>query len=205
VTIAPERPEAQELIPILTQKGITVSLGHTSAGEEPAIKAIEMGATLATHLFNAMSTFHHRAPGAALVCLLDPRVTVEFIPETAHLHPIVQKFIVKFKGEEGIIPVSDGTPLSAGGPEEATWLNTKIYRDGKASRREDSRLCGSAITLLEGLKFLEEENILPIDRTIPSLLCNISRLLKVKAPLITHNYTGPLYCLSPGGKLKPVN
>ncbi len=205
VTVAPERPEAKELIPILVQRGITVSMGHTSAEEEEASRAVEMGTSLATHLFNAMGAFHHRAPGAALVCLLDQRVTVEFIPETAHLHPLVQKFIVKLKGEEGTIPVSDGTSLSAGGPEKAIWMNTKIYKSGKATRRKDGKLFGSAITLLEGLKLLHEECILPIDRAVPSLLRNTSRLLNVKAPSITTNYRGPLYYLSPKDGLKVLN
>ena len=64
VTLAPERPGALALIRRLRQAGVTVSLGHTDATFEQTVAGIDAGATLVTHLFNAMSPLHHRAPGA---------------------------------------------------------------------------------------------------------------------------------------------
>jgi len=204
VTIAPERPEAERIIPALVERGVVVAIGHTQAGEEEAMRAIALGARLATHLFNAMGSFHHRAPGAALTCLLDTRVVVEFIPEKGHLHPLVQQFIVKLRKGEGLLPVSDGTPLSAGGPEETVWMGVKVAKQGRAVVREDGRLFGSAITLLEGLLFLDREGIWALDESVPALLGSASALVGEKAPQVGPGYGGPLYYLSPEGELEVV-
>lgn len=197
VTVAPELPEAQRLIPALIERRIIVSLGHTLAGEEEAFKAFSAGATLVTHLFNAMTPFHHRAPGLALAALLDPRVTVEFIPEAGHLHPLVQRFIVRLKGPAGLLPVSDGTPLSAGGAEEALWMGTKVKKRGGAVVREDGRLFGSAITLFQGLLFLDRKGIWPLEEALPALLKRASLLMGEAPPVVTPGYRGPLFHFSP--------
>ncbi len=204
VTVAPERPEAEEVIPGLVERGVVVSLGHTRATEEEAMGAIALGARLATHLFNAMGPFHHRAPGAALACLLDSRVKVEFIPEEGHLHPLVQEFIVRLKGEEGLVPVSDGTPLSAGGPSEMEWMGVRVVRRGGAVVREDGRLFGSAITLVEGLLALDERGIWPLEESIPALLRNVAHLLGEEPPVVGEGYSGPLYGLTEEGELRIV-
>jgi len=64
VTLAPERFGALPLIQLLRQRGVTVALGHTEASFAAFTAGVDAGATLATHLFNAMSMFHHREPGA---------------------------------------------------------------------------------------------------------------------------------------------
>ena len=204
VTVAPESPQAQEVIPALVERGVVVAIGHTRATEKEAMVAVAMGARLATHLFNAMGPFHHRAPGAALACLLDPRVKVEFIPQEGHLHPLVQEFIVKLKGREGVIPVSDGTPLSAGGPEAMEWMGTRVSKRVGAVVREDGRLFGSAITLLEGLRFLDARGIWSLRDSIPALLENVAALLGMSPPIMGQGYRGPLYRLKREGGLEVV-
>ncbi len=204
VTLAPERPEAQEVIPALVERGVVVSVGHTQAGEEETLRAIALGARLVTHLFNAMGPFHHRAPGGALACLLDHRVKAEFIPEEGHLHPLVQRFIVRLKGPGGLIPVSDGTPLAAGGPREMEWMGTRVTRKGGAVVRRDGRIFGSAISLLEGLRFLDDSDIWPLGESIPALLRNVACLLGEEPPMVEEGYRGPLYLLTEKGDLEIV-
>ena len=64
MTLAPERPGALALLRRLVEADVVVSLGHTDATYDEMLDGTDAGATLATHLFNAMSPFHHRAPGA---------------------------------------------------------------------------------------------------------------------------------------------
>lgn len=203
VTVAPERPEAKEVIAALVKQGIKVAIGHTEAGEADTLRAVELGAILATHIFNAMGKFHHRAPGAALACLLHEDVTVEFVPEEGHLHPLVQRFILKMKGK-GALPISDGTPMAAGGPKQILWMGQKMVRMGGAALKEDGRLFGSAITLLEGLLHLDAKGIWPVTESIPDVLQTASSLLEKPPPYIEAGYRGPLYYLSSEGRLQLV-
>src|SRR5262249_4010433 len=86
-TLAPERPGAPALCRALVGRGVTVSLGHTEATFEEMVAGIDAGAALVTHLYDAMSPLHHRAPGAVGAGLTDPRVAVGLIADGVHCHP----------------------------------------------------------------------------------------------------------------------
>jgi N-acetylglucosamine-6-phosphate deacetylase len=63
ITVAPEQGAMASLVPELTSRGIIVSIGHSEATYEEASAAVSAGATMITHLFNAMRPLHHRNPG----------------------------------------------------------------------------------------------------------------------------------------------
>ena len=63
ITAAPERGNMISLIPEFTSRGIVFSLGHSDADFETASAAVTAGATMVTHMFNAMRPFGHRDPG----------------------------------------------------------------------------------------------------------------------------------------------
>jgi N-acetylglucosamine-6-phosphate deacetylase len=89
VTIAPELPGGMDAVRHLSAAGVTVAIGHTDADAAIAAEAIEAGAGMATHLFNAMRPIHHRDPGPVPVLLGDPRVAVELIADGVHVDPAV--------------------------------------------------------------------------------------------------------------------
>lgn len=158
VTVAPERKEAAELAEILHKNGIKVALGHSEARYEEC-RAFEKRLSLFTHLFNAMGSFHHRKPGIAGFALESAKLC-EIIPEKHHLHEAAIKIAFKAKGKEGIIPVSDGTPLSATNETtEAIFSGKRVRKRDGAVFTEDGRLFGSSITLMEGLKYLVSTGI----------------------------------------------
>ena len=74
LTLAPELPGAREVMAEACQRGIRVSMGHTEAGLEEGLEALEAGAVMVTHLFNAMEPFHHRRPGLLGLLLREQRV-----------------------------------------------------------------------------------------------------------------------------------
>jgi beta-N-acetylhexosaminidase len=89
VTLAPELPGALDAVAQLTAAGVTVAVGHTDADLELTTRAIDAGARLVTHAFNAMPGLHHRAPGPVGAAVADPRVVLEVVLDGHHVHPVV--------------------------------------------------------------------------------------------------------------------
>ena len=152
VTLAPELPGALELIARLRARGIAVSLGHSNAGAEVAAEAIDAGARLVTHLFNAMAPMHHRAPGLAGVALVDERVSVCVIADRVHVHPLTLELVRRAAGPRTVL-VTDATPAAAAplGDYEMAGVAIERGADGAAHTR-DGRLAGSTLTLDAGVR-----------------------------------------------------
>src|SRR5581483_4060078 len=98
VTLAPERPGSDAAISRFVDAGVVVAVGHTDALYEQTRHAVELGATVGTHLFNAMRPVHHREPGPAVALLEDDRVTVEMIADGVHVHPAVLRAVLAAAG-----------------------------------------------------------------------------------------------------------
>ena len=107
VTLAAEQPGALEFIQGARQDGVTVSLGHTTADYDTACAAYEAGARQATHLFNAMPPFTHRAPGVVGAAFDHPQVKVELISDGVHIHPSVVRAVFQLFGAHRVILISD--------------------------------------------------------------------------------------------------
>ncbi len=87
MTLAPELPGALELIAELRAARVVAAVGHTDATYEQAAVGFGAGATLATHLFNAMGSISQRAPGPSFAAL-DSGAYVELINDGAHVHDV---------------------------------------------------------------------------------------------------------------------
>lgn len=107
VTLAAEQPGALEFIRSAQEDGITVSLGHTTADYDTACAAYEAGARQATHLFNAMPPFTHRAPGVVGAAFDHPQVKVELISDGVHIHPSMVRAVFQLFGAGRVILISD--------------------------------------------------------------------------------------------------
>ena len=146
-TVAPEMPGGIELIRHLTERGITVSLGHTDATFADAQAGIEAGARNLTHTFNAMRGLHHREPGAIGAVLSDDRTRAELIWDNLHVHPAAAALVIRAKGPEGVALISDA--MRAAGLPDGTYTlgaHTVHVRSGEA-RLADGTIAGSTLTL----------------------------------------------------------
>ncbi len=85
ITIAPELENAIPAIKEFVKNGVTVALGHSDATSDLAIAGADAGASVVTHLFNAMRSLHHRESGLADVALTDSRLFVEVITDGKHV------------------------------------------------------------------------------------------------------------------------
>jgi N-acetylglucosamine-6-phosphate deacetylase len=148
VTLAPEQPGAIEAIELLTRRDIVVSLGHSTASYEQAIAAIDAGATLVTHTFNGMGPLHHREPGLVGAALSDDRVAACVIADLVHLHPAAITTVLRAKGMERAVLVTDAVAWRAGrvGEEVRMRFDPADVR-GAAPRLADGTLAGSALTM----------------------------------------------------------
>lgn len=147
VTLAPERPGALGLIHRLVTQGIVVSLGHTDATYEQFIAGVDAGARMATHLYNAMSPFNHRAPGAIGAALHDARVTVGLIADGVHSHPASLALAFHMKRTVGIALVTDMMAAAGMPPGDYLLGGRAVIADGTAARLPDGTLAGSLLTL----------------------------------------------------------
>jgi N-acetylglucosamine-6-phosphate deacetylase len=147
VTLAPERPGALERIRRLREHGVVVSLGHTNATYEEFRAGIAAGATMVTHLFCAMSPFHHRTPGSAGAALTDERVSVGLIVDGIHCHPASVRLALKAKGVERTFLVTDMIAGAGLGPGDYELGGQKIRVDGPTARLIDGTLAGSVLTM----------------------------------------------------------
>jgi len=146
VTLAPERDSAMAAIEQLVAGGVVVSIGHTDADASTTARAIDAGARYATHLFGAMSPFHHRAPGAPGALLADARVTVGLILDGHHLDPTVVELVARLAAGR-VSLVSDAiAALGFGDGEHRLGDRTVEVRDG-AARLTDGTLAGSVVGL----------------------------------------------------------
>jgi N-acetylglucosamine-6-phosphate deacetylase len=146
VTLAPELPGALDLIVALRARGVAVSLGHSGASAEVVRRALDAGARLVTHLFNAMAPLHHRAPGLAGVALADPRSLVGVIADGLHVDPLVLELVRRLAGPR-VVLVSDATPAAAANPGIYSLGGVEIDADGGIVRTPEGRLAGSVLTL----------------------------------------------------------
>lgn len=148
LTIAPELPEALSLIRTLVAQGHRVALGHSGATLDQGRAGIEAGARHATHLFNRMPPFSHRAPGLVGAVLDDDRVSVELISDLYHVHHVVMRAAIRAKGPMQVMAITDGL-AGAGLPVGSRVMlgGRGVTVTDKACFLDDGTLAGSVLTM----------------------------------------------------------
>ncbi len=154
VTLAPELPGALKTIELLRNEGIIVSAGHTSPSVEQMQDAIEKGLGFASHLFNAMGSFHHRNPGIIGSVLIHPKIPFSLIGDRHHVHPHTVMF-AWHANSEGLILISDA--MAALGLPSGQYslgdLNIEV-NTGKAVVFGTETLAGSVVSLGDAVRYL---------------------------------------------------
>ncbi|MBL8308744.1 MAG: N-acetylglucosamine-6-phosphate deacetylase [Rubrivivax sp.] len=151
VTLAPEVSGMLAMIPALVEAGLRVQIGHTAASYEQATEAMGLGASGFTHLFNAMSPLHHRAPGAVGAALAQGR-HAELIPDLLHVHPGAIR--AALRAIPGLFCVTDAT-AAAGMPDGDYRLGRQtVSKCLGGVRLPDGTLAGSTLTMDVALRNL---------------------------------------------------
>lgn len=154
LTLAPELPGSEALIRRAVRSGIHVSIGHTSADAETVHRAADWGADHVTHLFNAQSPLHHRAPGVPGASLTEDRLFCEMICDGIHLHPDIIRLALRCKGPKKAVVITDAME-AAGMPDGQYQLGGRPVRVSSGEARlEDGTLAGSVLTMPKALENL---------------------------------------------------
>ena len=152
MTLAPERPGATARIAALRERGVVVSLGHSDATYEEFVAGIDAGATMATHLYNAMSPFRHRTPGAIGASLIDDRIAVGLVVDGVHSHPASVRLALRVKGVERVALVTDMMAAAGMPPGDYALSGQRVLVDGTSARLADGTLAGAILTLDQAVR-----------------------------------------------------
>ncbi|MFJ2227803.1 N-acetylglucosamine-6-phosphate deacetylase [Streptomyces halstedii] len=178
VTLATELPGGIESVRLLAEHGVIAAVGHTDATYEQTVAAIEAGATVATHLFNAMPALGHRAPGPIAALLEDERVTVELINDGTHLHPAALELAYHHAGAGRVALITDA--MDAAGSADGDYLLGPlgvVVKDGVARLVDGGSIAGSTLTLDTAFRRAVTVDKIPVEDVVRSISANPARLL----------------------------
>ena len=180
ITMATETDEDFALTRYCAENGVVVSIGHSAATYEQAVRAYAYGARSMTHVYNGMTAFNHRANG--LVGGAFRNMYGEIICDGNHSTLAALNNYFTSKGPNYSIMVSDAL-MAKGSPVGSKFIfggnEIEIYPDGSAHLTSTGGLAGSTLKLNQGLKILIEEALVPVNTAINSCTINPARCLKV--------------------------
>jgi N-acetylglucosamine-6-phosphate deacetylase len=164
VTLAPERDGALAAIGQIVEAGAVAAVGHTEATYEQTRAAILAGATVGTHLFNAMRPIDRREPGPIVALLEDDRVTVELITDGVHVDPALYRHVCRSAGPDRVSLVTDSM-AAAGMSDGRYWLGPLAVDvvGGVARVAGTETIAGSTATMDHQFRFAVQHGGLPRD------------------------------------------
>ncbi|MET9653841.1 MULTISPECIES: N-acetylglucosamine-6-phosphate deacetylase [unclassified Streptomyces] len=180
VTLATELPGGIDSVRLLAEHGVIAAIGHTDATYEQTRAAIDAGATVATHLFNAMPALGHRAPGPIAALLEDERITVELINDGTHLHPAALELAFHHAGAGRVAFITDAMDAAGFGDGRYSLGPMAVeVKDGVARLVEGGSIAGSTLTLDRAFKRAVTIDGLPVEAVVEAISANPARLLGV--------------------------
>ncbi|MDH6231203.1 N-acetylglucosamine-6-phosphate deacetylase [Mesorhizobium soli] len=155
-TIAPESVEPGR-VSRLAQADVVVSLGHTDSGYKTAQAFAEAGATMVTHLFNAMSQIGNREPGVVGAAIDGQSFYAGLIADGIHVHPTAMQIALKAKKGYGKIFLVTDAMATIGTDMKSFTLNGRlIKRENGSLRLEDGTLAGADLDMISAVRFMHK-------------------------------------------------
>lgn len=155
-TVAPESASAAQ-VEALAKAGIVVSLGHSDTDYATATAYAAAGASMATHLFNAMSQIGNREPGLAGAAIDSSTMFAGLIADGIHVHPATIEIALKSKQGPGrIFLVTDAMATIGTNMTEFTLNGRTIYRKDGSLRLADGTLAGADLDMISAVRFMHQ-------------------------------------------------
>lgn len=182
VTLAPELPGGLLAVRRIVAEGAVAAVGHTAADHDTTVRAVEAGARLATHLWNAMPPLHHREPGPVAALLAAEEVAVELVLDGVHLHPAAAALAARRAGSRRTVLVTDAI-AAAGAPEGRYRLGGQdvTVTGGEAHLSGTDVIAGSTLTMDRAWRnAVESTGFTPVEASLAAST-NPARLLGLAA------------------------
>jgi N-acetylglucosamine-6-phosphate deacetylase len=177
VTLAPELPGGLDAVRRLTTAGVVTAVGHTDATYDQTRAALDAGASVGTHLFNAMRGIHHREPGPVTALLEHPDAYVELIADGVHLHPAVLRLAVNRKPHLAVL-VTDAMAAAGSGDGDYELGPMRVeVRGGVARLAGAGAIAGSTLTMAAAVRFAVVETGLPIEDVVRAATASPAAML----------------------------
>ncbi len=203
VTIAPELPGALDLITSLVAREVVVALGHSDASADVAAAAVDRGATMVTHLFNAMAPLHHRAPTLVAQALADERLSAGLIADGLHVDPLVVTAAWRALGER-LVLVTDAVGALGAPPGRRTigdGVGT-VTIDDRGVRLADGTLAGSNLSMDAAVRNLAAWTGCGLERAVAAATTAPARVLgRTALTRVVEGAPADLVLLTPGGEV----
>lgn len=154
ITLSPHSPEAAAYIAAVSGQGVVVALGHTHASSEEIRKAVDAGAKLSTHLGNGTTAVLPRHANVVWTQLAEDRLSATFIADGQHIPADALKVMVRAKGVERSILVSDAVSVAGNPPgvyETAVGGRVELHESGRLSLAGTEYLAGAVLPLKDGV------------------------------------------------------
>jgi N-acetylglucosamine-6-phosphate deacetylase len=167
VTLAPERTGAAAAVRRIVDAGVVAAVGHTEATYEQTLAAISAGATVGTHLFNAMRPINHREPGPVIALIEDSRVTVELITDGVHVDPALYRHVCRSVGADRVSLVTDA--MAAAGMGDGRYRLGPVAVDvvgGVVRLAGTQTIASSTATMDRQFRFAVTQSGLPRDEAL---------------------------------------
>lgn len=178
MTLATELPGGIDSVRLLAEHGVIAAIGHTDATYDQTRAAIDAGATVATHLFNAMPALGHRAPGPIAALLEDERVTVELINDGTHLHPAALRLAFRSAGAGRVAFITDAMDAAGFGDGRYQLGPLEVeVKDGVARLVEGDSIAGSTLTLDTAFRRAVTVDRIPVADVVTAVSANPAKLL----------------------------
>lgn len=178
VGIAPEcSEESVHFIQQMKDK-VHISLAHTNADYDTAMDAFQAGANHAVHLYNAMPSFTHRAPGVIGAVADNKHVNAELICDGVHIHPSVVRATFQMLGADRMILISDS--MRATGMSDGRYTLGGLEVDvvgNRATLVSDGALAGSATNLLDCMRTAVKKMGIPLETAVACATMNPAKAL----------------------------
>jgi N-acetylglucosamine-6-phosphate deacetylase len=201
MTIAPELPEALEVITEATRRGVCVGIGHSDAQLGATRAAVAAGARHATHTFNAMRPLRHRDPGIIGEVLTDERISADIIADGIHLAPEIVRLFLLSKGQENTVLITDAT-AATDMPDGRYRLGTLEVEVKNGMCTANGSLAGSVLTMDRAVRNIVEFGGWDLQHAIRAATLNPSRVTGLTGKGVLHaGASADLVVLSPTGEV----